>query len=252
VPVPAAPASTDTVVTNSIPCPAPANPLDPPATVFTTDPQTLSGLSDGNYLVHYFAQDCAGTEELKFSQDGGDSWSTSYYTYPINVDTVPPVVASGPVLSPATGSSGSYAVGDAVTATSSCTDERSGIVRCGAPTFSPAVLNTGTINSPVDTFTPGPKTYTVTVVDAAGNQSSASANYVVTAYDAAIRITLSQTTVTYPLGTNVVITVASTHGHVPTGTVRLYDGTTLLQTSQLQRTARHISTSSDWLRVSIH
>jgi hypothetical protein len=92
----------------------------------------------------------------------------------------------------------------------------------------------------------------VTVVDAAGNQSSASANYVVTAYDAAIRITLSQTSVTYPLGTNVVITVASTHGHVPTGTVRLYDGTTLLQTSQLQRTARHISTSSDWLRVSIH
>lgn len=236
VPAPAAPASTDTVVTNSIPCPAPANPLDPPATVFTTDPQTLSGFSDGNYLVHYFAQDCAGTEELKFSQDGGGSWSTSYYTYPINVDTVPPVVASGPVLSPPTGSSGSYAVGDAVTARYSCTDERSGIVRCGASTFSPgsAVLSTGTINSFVDTFTPGPKTYTVTVVDAAGNQSSASANYVVTAYDAAIKITLSQTTVTYPLGTNLVITVAATHGHVPTGTVRLYDGTTLLQTSHLQ------------------
>jgi Bacterial Ig-like domain (group 3) len=234
VPVPAAPASTDTVVENNIPCPAPANPLDPPATVFTTDAQTLGGLSDGNYLVHYFAQDCAGTEELKFSQDAGGSWSTSYYTYPINVDTIAPVVASGPVLSPATGSSGSYHVGDAVTATYSCTDERSGIVRCGASTFSPAVLNTGTINSLVDTLTPGSKTYTVTAVDAAGNQSSASANYVVTAYDAAIRITLSQTTVTYPLGTNVVITVAPTHGHVPTGTVRLYDGTTLLQTSQLQ------------------
>jgi hypothetical protein len=234
VPVPGAPASTDTVVENSIPCPAPANPLDPPATVFTTDSQTLSGLSEGNHLVHYFAQDCAGTEELKFSQDAGGSWSTSYYTYPINVDTVAPVVASGPVLSPATGSSGSYAVGDAVTATYSCTDERSGIVRCGASTFSPAVLNTGTINSPVDTLTPGSKTYTVTAVDAAGNQSSSSANYVVTAYDAAIRITLSQTTVTYPLGTNVVITVAPTHGHVPTGTVRLYDGTTLLQTSRLQ------------------
>jgi len=235
VPVPAAPASTDTVVQNTIPCPAPANPLDPPATVFTTDSQTLSGLSDGNYLVHYFAQDCAGTEELKFTQDAGGSWSTSYYTYPINVDTVAPVVTSGPVLSPATGSSGSYAVGQAVTATYSCTDERSGIVRCGASTFSPgSTLNTDTINSSVDTSTPGSKTYTVTAVDAAGNQSSASANYAVTAFDAAIKITLSQTTVTYPLGTNVVITVAPTHGHVPTGTVQLYDGTTLLQTSRLQ------------------
>jgi Bacterial Ig-like domain (group 3) len=236
VPSPGAPASTDTVVQNSIPCPAPANPVDPPATVFTTDSQDLSGLADGNYLLHYFARDCAGTEELKFSQDGGGSWSTSYYTSPINVDTVAPVVASGPVLSPATGGSGSYAVGQAVTAAYSCTDERSGVVRCGDSTFSPSstVLNTGTINSPVDTSTPGPKTYTVTVIDAAGNQSSASANYVVTAYDTAIKITLAQSTVTYPLGTNVVISVAPSRGHVPTGTVQLYDGPTLLQTSQLQ------------------
>ncbi len=236
VPVPAAPASTDTVVQNSIPCPVPANPADPPATVFTTDAQELSGLADGNYLLHYFARDCAGTEELKFSQDGSGSWSTSYYTYPVNVDTVAPVVASGPVLSPAPGVSGSYAVDYPVMATYSCTDERSGVVRCGTSTFSPgsAVRDTGTITSPVDTSTPGSKTYTVAVIDAAGNQSSASANYVVTAYDAAIKITLSQSTVTYPLGTNVVISVASTHGHVPTGTVQLYDGTTLLQTSRLQ------------------
>jgi hypothetical protein len=96
------------------------------------------------------------------------------------------------------------------------------------------VLNTGTLSSPVDTSTPGSKTYTVTVVDAAGNQSSASVNYVVTSFDAAIKITLSQSTVTYPLGTNVVITVAPTHGHTPKGTVQLFDGTTLLQTSKLQ------------------
>lgn len=236
VPSPGAPASTDTVVQNSIPCPVPANPADPPATVFTTDSQDLSGLTDGNYLLHYFAKDCAGTEELKFSQDGSGSLSTSYYTYAINVDTVAPAVASGPVLSPAPGVSGSYAVGQAVTATYSCTDDRSGVVRCGTSTFSPSstVLNTGTITSSVDTSTPGAKTYTVTVIDAAGNQSSASANYFVTAYDAAIRITLAQSTVTYPLGTNVVISVAPTRGHVPTGTVQLYDGTTLLQTSRLQ------------------
>ena len=236
VPSPGAPASTDTVVQNSITCPAPSNPVDPPATVFTTDSQDLSGLADGSYLLHYFAKDCAGTEELKFSQDVSGSWSTSYYTYPINVDTVAPAVASGPVLSPATGASGSYAVGQAVTATYSCTDERSGVVRCGTSAFSPGstVLNTGMITSPVDTSTPGPKTYTVTVIDAAGNQSSASANYVVTAYDTAIKITLAQSTVTYPLGTNVVISVAPSRGHVPTGAVQLYDGSTLLQTSQLQ------------------
>lgn len=233
VPLPGAPAASDTVVENSIPCPLPANPLDPPATVFTTDSQTLSGLADGNYLLHYFAQDCAGTEELKFSKDAGGSWSTAYYTYPIKVDTVTPAVASGPVLTPSTGS---YSVGQAVTASYSCTDERSGVIRCGASTFSPssAVLNTGTLSSPVDTSTPGPKTYTVTVVDAAGNQSSASVNYVVTSFDAAIQITLSQTTVTYPLGTNVVITVAPTHGHTPTGSVQVFDGTTLLQSSKLK------------------
>jgi hypothetical protein len=107
VPSPGSPASTDTVVQNSIPCPVPANPADPPATVFTTDSQDLGGLADGNHLLHYFAKDSAGTEELKFSQDGGGSWSTSYYAYPINVDTVAPVVASGPVLSPPTGGAGS-------------------------------------------------------------------------------------------------------------------------------------------------
>jgi hypothetical protein len=110
------------------------------------------------------------------------------------------------------------------------------VIRCGASTFSAnsAPLNTGTLTSPVDTSSPGPKTYTVTVVDAAGNQSSASVNYVVTSFDTAIKITLSSPTVTYPLGTNVVITVAPTHGHTPTGTVQLFDGTTLLQKSNLQ------------------
>ena len=180
VPIPGAPASTDTVVENSIPCPSPANPPDPPAAPFTTDSQTLNESSrTATIWFTTSPEDCAGTEELQFSQDAGGSWSTSYYTYPINVDTMAPVVATGPVLSPSAGSSGSYSVGQAVTATYSCTDERSGVIRCGSKTFSGTVLNTGAITSPVDTSTPGSKTYTVTVVDAAGNQSSASVNYVV-------------------------------------------------------------------------
>jgi hypothetical protein len=233
VPSPGAPSSNDTVLESPILCPLPSNPLDPPAAVFTTDPQTLSGLADGNYAIHYFAQDCAGTEELKFTQDAGGSWSTSYYTYPVNIDTVAPVVASGPVLSPA---SGSYSVGQAVTAAYSCTDERSGVVRCGAYTYSPSssILDTGQLSSLVDTSTPGSKTYVVTAIDAAGNQSSESVHYVVTSFDTAITITLNPTTVTYPLGSNVVIMVAPAHGHVPTGTVQLLDGTSLLQTSRLQ------------------
>lgn len=236
VPQPAAPASTDTTVTNSISCPQPSNPLDPPATVFATPPQTISNLADGNYVVHYYAQDCAGTQELLFAEDSSGNWSTSYYTVPINVDTIAPIVTSGPVLSPAPGILNSYFVGQAVTATYRCTDERSGVVQCGSSTFSPsaAVLNTGTLTSAVDTSTPGSKTYTVTAIDAAGNQSSVSVPYQVTAYDQSVQLTLSQYTVTYPLGTNVTIRVAPTNGHVPTGTVRLYNGTTVLQTSSLQ------------------
>ena len=235
VPVPGTPVSTDTVVENTTPCPSPSNPLDPPATVFATPAQSLSGLADGNYLLHYFAQDCAGTEELQFNQGAGGSWSTSYYTFPVNVDTIAPVVASGPVLSPLPGNSGSYMVGQAVTATYICTDERSGLVRCGASTFSPnsGVLNSGPLNGPVDTSTPGVKTYTVTAIDAAGNQSSASVNYLVTGYDAAIGMVLIPPSVPYSLGTNAFVTVASSGGHIPTGSVRLYDGATLLQTSTL-------------------
>ena len=235
VPAPGTPVTTDTVVENSVACPAPTNPSDPAAAPFSTGTQTLNELADGNYLVHYFAQDCAGTEELQFSQDAAGTWSTSYYTFPINVDTIAPIVATGPVLSPAAGSSGSYSVGQAVTATYSCTDERSGVVSCGSKTFSPT-SDTGTVSNLVDTSTPGSKTYTVIAVDAAGNKSSpASVNYVVaSSVDAAIKLVLSSTTVTFPLGTNVTITVAPTGGHIPTGIVRLLDGTNLLQTSRLQ------------------
>jgi Bacterial Ig-like domain (group 3) len=238
VPMPGAPLATDTTIYNSITCPTAANPNDPPAATFTTSSQSISGLSDGNYLIHYFAQDCAGTEELKFTQDWTASWSTSYYTFPVNVDTTSPVIASGPTLSPAPGAGNAYTVGQAVTATYSCTDERSGIVRCGTSTYSPnsGVLNTGTITSPVDTSTPGSKTYSVAAIDAAGNQVSSSVNYVVAPpFDSAIKIALSSATVTYPQGANVTISIAPTNGHTPSGMVQLLDGTNVLQTSALQR-----------------
>ena len=235
VPTPGVPGAVGTPIANAA-CPATIVPGE--AAVFTPPVQPVALNADGHYLLYYFAQDCAGTQELDFVKDGTTgSWSTSYYTVPINVDTVAPAVSSGPTLSP---SSGSYLVGQSVTATYSCTDlsgsANSGIVTCGASTFSSdsAPTSTGPLSSPVDTSTPGNKTFTVMAVDAAGNQSSQSVNYVVTAYDSSIHVTLSQYTVTYPGGTNVVIQVSPTGGHTATGTVKLYDGTTLLQTSGLQ------------------
>jgi hypothetical protein len=232
VPTPGAPGSVGTPITNPVTCPATIPPGGaPPA--FTPPVQPVPVNADGNYLLYFYAQDCAGTQELDFVKDGTGSWSTSFYTVPINVDTVHPAVSSGPTLSP---SGGSYIVGQAVTATYSCTDERSGVVTCGASSFSPdsAPLSTPPLSSPVDTSTPGNKSFVVAAVDAAGNTSSASIGYVVTAYDSSIHVTLSQSTVTYPQGTNVVIQVSPTGGHTPTGTVKLYDGATLLQSSGLQ------------------
>ena len=177
VPQPGAPVPGDVTVPNS-PCPAPGGSNPPKATSFTAQGEGISVPADGQYLLHYFAQDCAGTEELQFTKSGG-SWSTSFYTFPINVDTVNPVVQTGPTLSPAPTSAG-YKVGQKVTATYSCTDDRSGIVRCGAALYLVGRLNTGTITSPVNTLQTGQQTFTVTAVDAAGNTvTSAPVSYLV-------------------------------------------------------------------------
>jgi uncharacterized repeat protein (TIGR01451 family) len=184
VPQPGSPIPGDITLPNTA-CPTPGGSNPPPATVFTPAPQTVNFSADGTYLLHYFAQDCAGTEELQFIQTAG-SWSTSFYTYPINVDTVTPKVASGPTLSPAPSNNGgvanSYLIGQKVTASYSCTDERSGIVKCGTFTYAPGTtLNTGNLSSNVDTSKAGAQTFTVTAVDAAGNQTSSSVNYTVAA-----------------------------------------------------------------------
>ncbi len=176
VPQPGSPVPDDVTVPNS-PCPAPGG-STPKATTFTALGEGVSFPTDGQYALHYFAQDCAGTEELQFTKSGG-SWSTSFYTFPINVDTVNPVVKTGPTLSPAPTSSG-YKVGQKVTATYSCADDRSGIVRCGTALYLIGRLNTGTITSPINTLQVGQQTFTVTATDAAGNSiTSAPVSYLV-------------------------------------------------------------------------
>jgi uncharacterized repeat protein (TIGR01451 family) len=178
VPLPPVPVPNDTTLTNNGACPAPESTA--PANAFTPPAQSVSLSADGNYVVHYYAQDCAGTQELKFQQSAG-SWSTAFYTFPINVDTVDPVVATGPTLSPApstnNGVANSYLVGQAVTATYSCTDQaspivNSGVVKCGTATFPVGTLNTGNVNTPLTLNTPGSQTFTVKAMDAAGNSAT--------------------------------------------------------------------------------
>ncbi|HTB98710.1 MAG TPA: Ig-like domain repeat protein [Terracidiphilus sp.] len=221
VPTPPAPVPGDPMpLVNAAGCPTPANPTVPAALPFTPPAVTLSGLSDGNYLIHYYAQDCSGTQELLFTKDGSGVWATNFFTYPLNVDTTVPQV-SGPTLSPSTLS---YYQGQPVTASFSCSDSMpgSGIVSCGGQSFASGTASTGPLTATVDTSTPGSHMFTVIAKDAAGNTSSQSVTYSVNV-DSQIKLTFSPTTITYPLGTNVTVTLSNLYGHVPTGTIQLIE-----------------------------
>jgi hypothetical protein len=244
VPSPGDPTITPTVLPSSVVCPTLASPTGIPASTFTPSQQTLMNLADGNYLLYYYAQDCAGTEELHFIEDSNNNWSTSFYTYPVNIDTTPPV-ASTPTLSPAT--TGAYTIGQAVTASFNCTDALSGITQCGPNTYAVGATNsTGTLTAPVDTSSPGPKTFTVTAVDAAGNQVTSSVNYqVVSPYDNQIQFSITPQTVTYPQGANVAVQILpgispnaisqrTSANNFATGTIKILDGVKVLDTLRLQ------------------
>lgn len=223
VPAPGDPIATDKTLTNSQACPVPGVPSGPLAPTFTPDVQTLSGLSDGNYLLHYYSQDCAGTNEFLFTQDNSGSWSTHFYTFAINVDTTMPTV-SNPTLT----ANGPYYQGQPVQVSFSCSDTGSGIVSCGNHAYPAGTANTGTVTATLDTSSSGAKTFTIVAIDAAGNQSSQVVNYQVQ-IDGNIALSLSSGTVTYPLGTNLTVKVTGVKGHVPTGTVQITErGSTLI------------------------
>ena len=167
----------DVTVTNSTGCPLPANPLSPAASTFVPPAQAISVLADGQYALHYFAQDCAGTEELKFTPVGNGGWATTFYTVPINVDTVAPKIPGGLTLSlqPMTinGTPNAFVQNQPVKVSYTCTDDRSGLATCGASTFgTPGTLNTGTLMTTLDTSTPGSHTLTISTVDFAGNSGA--------------------------------------------------------------------------------
>jgi len=223
--------TSDQNVDDAAGCPSPEDPTTPPAATFATAPQDLGITSDGQYLIHYYATDCAGTKELQFlntAANGSGTWSTNYYTYPVNVDTVPPKVPSL-TLSPA----GPYYLGEKLMATFDCTDDRSGVVSCGGQSFSVGTLDTGSITTSVTASSAG--SFSVTAIDAAGNQYTASTSYV----DSQIVLTLASGTITYPLGTNLVVQVTNINKHVPTGTVQILNNGAVLTTLSLSSGAAY-------------
>jgi hypothetical protein len=142
----------------------------------TSDNQALS---DGKYLVHYYAQDCAGTQELLFTMAPGTTiWATSFYTRPLNVDTKAPAIVGLVVPSP-----GSFKKNSTVYATYSCTDDPSGagVVLCGSTTYSSeSTYSTGTVKTKLNTSSIGSKSLVIPATDGAGNSSSATITYTVT------------------------------------------------------------------------
>lgn len=155
---------------------------------FAPPAQTLSyngaPLADGQYMLHYFAEDCAGTQELQFALNGG-SWATNFFTVPVNVDTIAPQVA-GLALSP---SAASYKRNSVVYATYSCSDANSssppntgsGVVLCGINIYAPeTTYSTPTLKTRLNTSTTGTKSVTIYAADGAGNTSSATIHYTVT------------------------------------------------------------------------
>lgn len=168
-----------TVLNGTCPIPTASDPGPAIAPTFTTGAQTLNFSEDGHYFLHYYSQDCAGTRELLFQQVAG-SWTTNFYTLPINVDTVAPAISS---LAAGVGlpGIGIYAKGAVVNASYSCSDAGSGVVSCGPPTspktYSTGTPNTGTLTTLLNTSAAGAFTFTVTAVDAAGNHFTSSVTY---------------------------------------------------------------------------
>ena len=180
------------VVNGGCPVPTPSNPGPKVQPNFSTGPQNLqfaSGpsapLADGKYLLHYYAQDCAGTQELQFAvnpdpnNNNVPTWSTSFYTVPVNIDTKAPSLTV--ISSPSTVKQNKSA-----TVSFSCSDDPSGsgVVLCGLNVYAPETKYTnadiGTLKVNLTTSSLGAKSVTLYAVDGAGNTFSKTINYTVT------------------------------------------------------------------------
>ena len=126
VPDTALPVPGDSTLTNNSPCPTVPT---PGATVFTPPPVSLGTLSDGSHSLHYFATDCAATEELVYKVlTGNDGNWASFKVQPINVDTQSPTAAFNP-QPPANNTLILHQ--SPVNVPFKCTDSGSGLAVCG-------------------------------------------------------------------------------------------------------------------------
>lgn len=149
----------------------------PTASSFKPPKQTLGPLGDGQYLLHYYAQDCAGTQELQFTTIGG-SWTTGFYTFPINIDTTPPMVT---LLSPLPAPSISKGTTEYVNF--ACTDAStgSGVTHCSSYSFATGTTyNTGPLSFKLNTSAVGQYTVPLVAIDGAGNSFTLNVIYSVT------------------------------------------------------------------------
>jgi hypothetical protein len=138
----------------------------------------LGTLSDGTYLLHYFATDCAATEELVYTVQEGNpnNWASFKFTT-INVDTGAPSANITPTVGPVLTLNGPAGM-----ATFNCADSGSGLAVCGT-NATQALPTTGVPTSSgsvtIPTSTPGSTTVNVYAKDLADNAASASVTFTV-------------------------------------------------------------------------
>jgi len=163
-------------------------PFIPAVQTINSLPGTTGQIPDGQYLIHYYGQDCAGTQELNFNYvNNTTGWTTNFFTYPVNIDTQKPTI-SAITLSPTNSPgypAGTFTAGTAVTAKYSCSDPNSqmnglntgsGVVLCGTAIYAPQTEYSVGAQTPLSTSSASSKPYSVTLyaVDGAGNISTGS------------------------------------------------------------------------------
>jgi hypothetical protein len=164
------------------PCPnATGGTFTTPITTLTNDTSTDTQFAEGRYILHYFATDCASTEELKFTKktDPTANWA-SFKTVQINIDhTAPTIFGANNAGTPTATRSGKT-----VTVTYSCLDphlsgdnsQGSGVVTCGTFLFL-AADHTSTLTSKFTVPTATSGNITLKATDLAGNTSTVMVHY---------------------------------------------------------------------------
>ena len=172
VPDTALPVAGDSKLTNSAPCPAAPT---SGASAFTPPPVTLGPLADGSHSLHYFATDCAATEELRYTVQPANlgNWA-SFKVQAINVDTLPPTAAFN---SQPPANNILVLHGPAANVPFNCADSGSGLAVCGSSSgqqlASPGVpIYSGSITIPTNVL--GTTNVAIYAKDLAGNTTNSS------------------------------------------------------------------------------